>query len=80
MSKRILKELDLVTLQDDIPAERLKRGDVGTIVFVHDSGRAYEVEFVRADGQTVGVETLTAAQVKPLTGKQILHARDMTTA
>lgn len=80
MTSDALNELDLVTLQQDIPDQGLKRGDVGTVVFVHSEGRAYEVEFVRADGKTLGVETLATEQVKPFGGKQILHARDLTTA
>lgn len=80
MTSNRLNELDLVTLQHDIPDRGLKRGDVGTVVFVHSGGRAYEVEFVRGDGKTLGVETLAATQVKPFSGKQILHARDVTTA
>jgi hypothetical protein len=80
MTSNVLNELDLVTLQQDIPDRGLKRGDVGTVVFVHNEGRGYEVEFVRADGKTLGVETLSAGQVKPFSGKQILHGRDLTTA
>ncbi len=77
MDKATLKELDLAVLCIDYPAHGLLTGDVGTIVFVHDHGRAYEVEFVTASGQTVAVLTLEADQVEPLSGDQILHIRKL---
>jgi hypothetical protein len=75
-----LKELDLAALREDLAAHGLVAGDVGTVVFVHDSGRAYEVEFVAADGHTIAVETLRADQLEPLSGQQILHVRKLATA
>lgn len=70
-----LKELDLAALKQGLPAVGLEAGDAGTVVFVYDHGRAYEVEFVAADGRTLAVETLRADQVEPFAGAQILHAR-----
>ena len=55
-----MKALDLVILAEDLPERGLGEGDVGTVVFVHDGGTAYEVEFVTLDGETVGVITLQA--------------------
>jgi hypothetical protein len=75
MSQPILKELDRAALRTDLPAYGLIAGDVGTVVFVHAEGAAYEVEFMTADGHTVAVETLSADQVEPVTGQLILHAR-----
>jgi hypothetical protein len=69
------KELDLAALTRELPSRGLKAGDVGTVVFVYNHGRAFEVEFVAADGSTVAVETLTSDQVGPFAGRQILHAR-----
>jgi hypothetical protein len=62
-------------LRTDLPAYGLIAGDVGTVVFVHANGAAYEVEFMTADGETVAVETLEANQVEPVAGPRILHAR-----
>src|SRR4051812_27863836 len=75
MSESTLRELDRAALRTDLPAYGLIAGDVGTVVFVHDDGAAYEVEFMTADGDTVAVETLTAEQVEPVAGAYILHVR-----
>ena len=55
----MIKELDRVVLTKDIPADRLKIGDVGTVVLVYPDARAYEVEFV-----TLGGDTLAVVQIK----------------
>lgn len=70
-----MNDLDLVILAEDLPEKGLREGDVGTLVFVHEGGAAYEVEFVTLDGETVGVVTLQAAQVRPVGRRQIAHAR-----
>ena len=44
MHKPVLKELDLAALREDLPSYGLRAGDVGTVVFVHGDGLAYEVE------------------------------------
>lgn len=80
MDGHALNELDLVALKHDLPTLSLEAGDVGTVVFVYDDDRAYEVEFVAGDGRTLGVETLRADQVEPFTGPQILHVRRLAEA
>lgn len=75
MSSLVLRELDLAALRQDLPAYGLIAGDVGTVVFVHADGVAYEVEFMTADGRTLTVETLSADQIGPVSGRTILHAR-----
>lgn len=75
MSQLALKELDRAALRTDLPAYGLIVGDVGTVVFVHATGAAYEVEFMTADGKTIAVETLEANQVEPVAGEHILHVR-----
>jgi hypothetical protein len=57
------------------PQQGLKAGDVGTVVHVHKKGEAFEVEFITLNGETVGVATLTAAQVRPVLKREITHAR-----
>jgi hypothetical protein len=39
-----IRYLDIVVLKGDLPAEGLEAGDVGTVVLVHEGGRAFEVE------------------------------------
>ena len=80
MTDHTLKEFDLATLKQDLPAKGLMTGDVGTVVFVYDHGQAYEVEFVAANGRTLAVQTLRADQIEPFTGPQILHARRLAEA
>jgi hypothetical protein len=73
----MIQELDTVILTRDIPAERLRKGDLGAVVFVHQDGAAYEVEFVTLDGETLAVVTLPADAVRPATGREIPHAREV---
>ena len=40
-----ITELDRVALLRDLPEEELTRGHTGTIVYVHNRGEAFEVEF-----------------------------------
>jgi hypothetical protein len=80
MSRSALDELDLAALKIDLPQHGLVVGDVGTVVFVLGDHEAYKVEFVRADGRTIALETLYADQVEPIRGKRILHARDLAQA
>ena len=75
MSHTSLRELDLAALTADLPDFGLIAGDIGTVVFVHADGAAYEIEFMTADGRTLAVETLTANQIEPVAGPHILHAR-----
>ena len=68
-------EHDRVVLTADVSDSRLKAGDVGTIVHVHRSSAAFEVEFHALDGNTAVVATSSC--VRPATGADIsLHVRD----
>ncbi|MGH7254285.1 MAG: DUF4926 domain-containing protein, partial [Nitrospirales bacterium] len=66
-----------VVLTSDLPAEGLKAGDVGTVVHIHREGKGYEVEFLALDGGTVAVATVEAPQVRPVSHRDITHARPM---
>ena len=57
------KLFDVVALKDDLPAENLLSGQVGTIVEVYNEGEAFEVEFVDKNGQTYGLVTISPAQL-----------------
>jgi uncharacterized protein DUF4926 len=70
-----IKEHDRVVLTADLTGEKLAVGDVGTVVHVYDDGRAFEVEFVSLDGETVAVVTLDRTQVRPVERFEITHAR-----
>lgn len=72
-----MNEHDLVVLNRDLPEHGLTEGDVGTIVHVYTDGQAYEVEFSLASGETVAVLTLDTGEVRPRTGREILHSRTL---
>lgn len=71
----MIEELDRIVLTTDIAEYGLERGDIGTVVLVHRNGAGFEVEFVTLNGETIGVVTLTANQVRPIREKEIAHAR-----
>jgi hypothetical protein len=73
----MIQELDTVALTRDVPEQRLRKGDPGTVVLVHRDGAAYEVEFVALGGETLAVVTLTADAVRPTAGREIAHARQV---
>ncbi len=70
-----MRELDSIVLTTDLPEHGLKRGDIGTIVLVHEGGAGYEVEFMTLDGETVAVVSLFASQVRPIGPREIAHVR-----
>ena len=51
----MLKEHDIVVLARDDPSHGLQAGDIGTVVHVYPSGKAYEVEFVTFSGKTAAL-------------------------
>ena len=75
----MLKELDTVVLAADLPEHGLSRGDLGTIVLVHE-GKGYEVEFMALDGEMLAVVSLFAEQVRPVGHREIAHARAVSLA
>ena len=73
----MIKEHDRVVLTEDLTEGGLKIGDVGTVVHVHDDGKAFEVEFLTLDGQTAAVATVLNTQLRPISPRDITHARLM---
>ena len=67
----MIREHDRVVLSSPVPKEHLEIGDVGTVVHVYAEGKAFEVEFMTLDGQTVAVATVEASAVRPVTGREI---------
>lgn len=72
-----IKLYDRVVLTQDIPGSFLKKEDVGTIVEIYKDGEAYEVEFFALDGSTLAVETVAGHFVKPVSGRMVLHTREL---
>jgi hypothetical protein len=76
----MFQELDMVVLKHDVAEHRLQKGDIGTVVHLYSSGKACEVEFVNAQGDTVALLTLEAKDIRPLQGREILHVRELAQA
>jgi hypothetical protein len=55
-----LQLLDVVVLDRDLPEHNLRRGDLGTIVHLHDAN-AMDVEFLNASGGTQALVTALGA-------------------
>lgn len=62
-------------LTADLPEHNLKAGDVGTVVFIHENGAAYELEMFTLSGKTIDVVTVEGYQVRPVEADDMLHAR-----
>lgn len=76
----MLKELDRIVLTVDIEEEGLKAGDAGTIVHMYPGGDAFIVEFLTLDGDTVALVDMLPSQARPVTSRDITHARRVETA
>jgi hypothetical protein len=67
----MIHELDDVILTCDLPDQGLERGDIGTVVLVHNQGEGFEVEFTALDGETVALTTLLRRQVRAVYEREI---------
>ena len=76
----MIREHDRVVLRKDFPAEGLESGDVGTVVHIHEEGKAFEIEFVALDGETAAIITLEEEDVRPVHKGEITHARELARA
>lgn len=59
-----IREHDCVVPTADLPEDGLLKGDVGTLVHIHDNGTGYEVEFMTLGGETVAVTTVMPSQLR----------------
>jgi hypothetical protein len=59
-----MAEFSRVELTEDVPAEGLSTGMIGTIVEVYTDPPAYEVEFIDDDGYTIALVALKPDQVR----------------
>ena len=76
----MFKELDCVVLTTDIEEEGLKAGDAGTIVHMYPGGDAFIVEFMTLDGDTIALVDVLPSQARPVTSRDVTHARRVETA
>ena len=57
--------------------EKLKAGDVGVIIHIHPEGEAFVAEFVTLNGNSSVIATVSSSQARPVTDKDIVHARPL---
>ena len=69
-----LRPLDVVVLNTDLPAQGLKRGDLGAVVDVRSSD-AIDVEFVTASGRTQALVTLKASDIREVSNDDLVAVR-----
>jgi len=60
-----IKALDVVAVTEDVPDQRLRRGEVGTVVERWEDG-AFEVEFSDDSGEAYAFVALRADQLMKL--------------
>ena len=60
-----IADLDIVALLRDLPDLGLRAGQTGTVVYVHNDGEAFEVEFP-LQPRNSAVETIDAADLLKL--------------
>lgn len=76
----MINELDTVVLSHDLEEYGLQQGDIGAVVHVYKNGKAFEVEFVTGEGETIALLTLTPADIRLMGEREILHARELVPA
>jgi hypothetical protein len=80
MPDEMIKELESMVLTTDLPEHGLAKGDIGTVLLVHDGGRGCTVEFMTLTGKTIAVVTLLSGQIRPIAEDEVAHARSVAVA
>jgi len=70
----MIRELDVVVLNTDLPEHGLRRGDVGAVVHCYKNGEM-EVEFVTYGGDTVALVPLKPEQIHVAGNREMMHSR-----
>ncbi|MCB1831666.1 MAG: DUF4926 domain-containing protein [Gammaproteobacteria bacterium] len=76
----MIQEHDNVVLTTDLPSSHLEAGDIGVVIHIHKNGKAFEVEFLTFDGNTIAIATLDPTQVRPVRPLEIPHVRKIDAA
>ena len=77
----MFKEHAQIVLTDHVKGhenEDLSPGDVGTVVYIHQGGEAYIVEFMSLEGETIALATVLHSQARAVSRDDISHARTIT--
>ena len=70
------KERDTVVLVRDVPEHSLRAGDLGAVVHVY-SPKRFEVEFIRASGQTQALVMLEDADLRGVRDQDLIAVRQV---
>ncbi len=71
--------LDVVVLTHDVPAQGLRRGDLGAVVEIYGSD-SIGVEFVAASGRTQALVTLHPTDLRPVADDDLGAVRPSSSA
>lgn len=70
-----------VSLTEDFPGQSLHKGDLATIVEIHEGGLAqetgYSLEVFNAVGDTIAVLVVEESKITPVKRNEILHVRQL---
>ncbi len=72
----MIKLLDTVVLDRDLPEYGLRCGDLGAVVDIHEPN-GLEVEFVLASGNTQALVTLLRGDVRAVNDSDLVAVRPM---
>ena len=67
---------DKVVLTRDFPDEKLKKGDLGTVISAYDDDQGYLVEFASLAGETVAILALEVKDVREIKATDLAHVRE----
>ena len=73
----VISELDRAVLVSGVLEQKLRAGDVGTVVMVYRDGEAFEVEFLTLGGDTRALATLPASALRLAEDREVAHARQL---
>jgi hypothetical protein len=60
----VIRELDIVILTRDMPAQGLSKNAQGAVVHYYADGQGFDVEFVDTDGESSEVLTLESSDIQ----------------
>ena len=70
-----------VSLTEDFPEHSLHKGDLATIVEIHEGAPAqetgYSLEIFNAVGETIAVLVVEESRISPVKKNEILHVRQL---
>ncbi|MGR3179422.1 MAG: DUF4926 domain-containing protein [Candidatus Anammoxibacter sp.] len=77
------KLFEEVVLKHDIPENKLKKGDVATVVEYHpvsDGENGYSLEVFNVLGDTIAVITVSESAIELLTSNEVFSVRELSMA